>query len=263
MKVCIIGAGNIGGAIVEGCVKQAILKTTDIVVSDPNPNVKEKFMRKNIAVYYVDSNAVAVEDADLIIVAVKPWLVEKVMLEISDVINRKKQVIVSIAAGVAFAQLKRYLSVEDKGGVAIYRIIPNVAVSVAKGVSFIAKYHTSEQHDELVHALFDELGEVFYIEEYDMRACTALSSAGIAYALQYIDASMRGGERLGLKAEKALRIVTKTVDGALALLEANGTEPQTEIDKVTTRGGITYKGLERMELGEFSRTVIEGLLATK
>ncbi|MDR2382322.1 MAG: pyrroline-5-carboxylate reductase [Prevotellaceae bacterium] len=263
MKITVIGAGNIGGAIVEGAVKQGILTSMDIAVSDPHPNVKERFLSKNIVVNHVNNNAVAVEGADLIIVAVKPWLVEGVMNEISGAINRDKQAVVSIAAGVAFAQITQYLSVADKGQAEIYRIIPNTAISLGKSVSFIAKHNTSAKHDEQVHTLFEALGEIFYIEEHEMTACTALASAGIAYALRYIDAAMRGGEALGLDKNISLRIVMKTVEGALALLDANNAYPQTEIDKVTTPGGVTLKGLEKMENGGFSQAVIDGLTATK
>jgi pyrroline-5-carboxylate reductase len=263
MKITVTGAGNIGGAIVEGAVRQGILTTADIIVSDPHPNVKERFLSKNIVVNHVNNNAVAVEGADLIIVAVKPWLVEEVMGEISGVLNRKTQAIVSIAAGVTFAQIAEYLSVAEKGDVEIYRIIPNTAISLGKSVSFIAKRNTSAKHDEQIHTLFEALGAIFYVEEHEMTACTALSSAGIAYALRYIDAAMRGGEALGLDKEKSLGIVMKTIDGALALLDANRTYPQTEIDKVTTPGGVTLKGLDKMENGGFSQAVIDGLLATK
>lgn len=263
MKITVIGAGNIGGAIVEGAVKQGFLTAADIVVSDPHPNVRERFSSRNIAVNHVNNNAVAVEDADLVIVAVKPWLVEGVMGEISGAINRDRQAIVSIAAGVAFAQIRQYLSVADRGEAEIYRIIPNTAISLGKSVSFIAKHNTSAKHDEQVDALFKALGEVFYVEEGEMTACTALSSAGIAYALRYIDAAMRGGEALGLDRDKSLQIVMKTVESALALLETNNTNPQTEIDKVTTPGGVTLKGLDKMENGGFSQSVIDGLLATK
>jgi pyrroline-5-carboxylate reductase len=211
----------------------------------------------------VNDNAGAVEGADLIIVAVKPWLVETVMGEISGVIKRDRQAIVSIAAGVTFAQLAQYLSVAEKGQTEIYRIIPNTAISLGKSVSFISRHNTSSGHDEQVHALFEALGEIFYVEEHEMTACTALASAGIAYALRYIDAAMRGGETLGLDRDISLRTVMKTVEGALALLEANSTYPQTEIDKVTTPGGVTLKGLDKMENGGFSQSVIDGLLATK
>jgi pyrroline-5-carboxylate reductase len=263
MKITVIGAGNIGGAVVEGAVKQGVLTTTDIVVSDPHPNVKERFNSRNIVVNHVNNNAIAVEGADLIIVAVKPWLVEEVMNEIAGVVERDRQAIVSIAAGVTFAQIAQYLSVEKMGQAEIYRIIPNTAISLGKSVSFIAKHNTSAGHDAQVHELFKALGEIFYVEEHEMTACTALASAGIAYALRYIDAAMRGGEALGLNRDKSLQIVMKTVDGALALLEANNTYPQTEIDKVTTPGGVTLKGLDKMENGGFSQSVIDGLLATK
>jgi pyrroline-5-carboxylate reductase len=263
MKITVIGAGNIGGAIVEGTVRQGILTTADIVVSDPHPNIKERFLSRGVDVNHVNNNAIAVEGADLIIIAVKPWLVEEVMSEISGVINRDTQAIVSIAAGVTFAQLIQYLSVADRGQMEIYRIIPNTAISLGKSVNFVARHNTSTKHDEQINVLFEALGEIFYIEEHEMTACTALSSAGIAYALRYIDAAMRGGESLGLDKDKSLRIVMKTIEGALALLEANNTYPQSEIDKVTTPGGVTLKGLEKMENGGFSQSVIDGLLATK
>ncbi|MDR2286337.1 MAG: hypothetical protein LBE04_02505 [Prevotellaceae bacterium] len=96
-----------------------------------------------------------------------------------------------------------------------------------------------------------------------MTACTALSSAGIAYALRYIDAAKRGGEALGLDKNISLKIVIRTIEGAIALLETNGTSPQTEIDRVTTPGGVTLKGIDKMEDGGFSKSVIDGLLATK
>ncbi|MDR1898131.1 MAG: pyrroline-5-carboxylate reductase [Prevotellaceae bacterium] len=263
MKITVIGAGNIGGAIVEGAVKKGIINACDITVSDPRPNFAERFIRENINVNHAVDNVKAVEGTDLIIVAVKPWLVEEVMNEISGVINRSEQAIVSIAAGITFAQLAQYLSVENKGQTEIYRIIPNTAISLGKSVNFVAKQNTSAKHDAQIHALFDALGEIFYVEEHEMTACTALASAGIAYALRYIDASMRGGEALGIDKNKAFHIVMKTVEGALALLETNGDYPQTEINKVTTPGGVTLKGLEKMENGGFSQAVIDGLLATK
>jgi pyrroline-5-carboxylate reductase len=263
MKITVIGAGNIGGAIVEGSVRQGILKTTDIVVSDPHPSIKERFVNKNIVVKHVNNNAIAVEGADLVIVAVKPWLVEEVMREISGVIDRDEQAIVSIAAGVTFAQITQFLSTADEKQTEIYRVIPNTAISLGKSVSFIARHNPSVRHEAQVQTLFEALGEIFYVEEREMTACTALASAGIAYALRYIDAAMRGGEALGIDRDKSLKIVMKTVDGALALLQANNACPQTEIDRVTTPGGVTLKGLDAMENGGFSKAVIDGLLATK
>ncbi|MDR3351097.1 MAG: pyrroline-5-carboxylate reductase [Prevotellaceae bacterium] len=263
MKITVIGAGNIGGAILEGTVGKGILQPADITASDPHPHFEEKFLRKNIAAHYTADNVRAIQGADLVIVAVKPWLVEKVMGEIASALDRKKQAVVSIAAGVTFDRLEQYLSSAAMGGLELYRVIPNTAISLGRSVSFITRRHTSAAHDEQVRTLFAALGEVFDVEESEMTACTALSSAGIAYALRYLDAAMQGGAALGLDVQKSLRIVMKTMDGALALLEANGASPQAEIDKVTTPGGVTLKGLDAMENGGFTRAVIDGLLATR
>jgi pyrroline-5-carboxylate reductase len=263
MKITIIGVGNIGGAILEGTVGKGIVESGNITASDLHPHFEEKYIRKNIFANYTADNVRAVQGADLVVVAVKPWLVEKVMGEIAGALDRQKQAVVSIAAGVTFAQLEQYLSVDALGAVELYRVIPNTAISLGRSVSFITRRNALAAHDEQVHTLFAALGEIFDVEESEMTACTALSSAGIAYALRYIDAAMQGGQALGLDAEKSLRIVIKTMDGALALLEANRTRPQEEIDKVTTPGGVTLKGLDAMERGGFTRSVIDGLLATK
>jgi pyrroline-5-carboxylate reductase len=263
MKITVIGVGNIGGAILEGTVRKGIVEPANITASDPHPQFEEKFTRKNMAANYTSDNVRAVQGADLVIVAVKPWLVEKVMGEIAGALDRKKQAVVSIAAGVTFAQLEQYLSVASLGAVELYRVIPNTAILLGRSVSFITRRNTSAAHDEQVRTLFAALGEIFDVDESEMTACTALSSAGIAYALRYIDAAAQGGKALGLDELKSLRIVMKTMDGALALLEANSSRPQAEIDKVTTPGGVTLKGLDAMENGGFTRAVIDGLLATK
>ena len=93
-----------------------------------------------------------------------------------------------------------------------------------------------------------------------MAAGTSLASCGIAYALKYLDAAIKGGERIGFGTEEARRIVLNTMKGAIALLDTNGTMPQTEIDKVTTPGGYTFKGLTAMEENGFSEAVMQGLL---
>ena len=110
------------------------------------------------------------------------------------------------------------------------------------------------------YELFRLMGEVISVPEEMMAAGTSLASCGIAYALKYMDAAMKGGEKIGFGQDDARRIVMNTMKGALSLLEANGTMPQTEIDKVTTPGGYTFKGLTAMEEGGFSEAVLQGLL---
>ena len=96
-----------------------------------------------------------------------------------------------------------------------------------------------------------------------MGAGTALASCGIAYALRYIRAAMEGGVELGFYPKQAQEIVAHTVKGAVDLLLENKNNPETEIDKVTTPGGITIKGLNEMELNGFTSSIIRGLKASK
>ena len=109
--------------------------------------------------------------------------------------------------------------------------------------------------------MFSQMGYVLEVEEEMMGAGTALASCGIAYAMKYIQASAAGGESLGFSPEQAQKIVEYTVKGAAQLLLATGNPPQTEIDKVTTPGGMTQKGLAAMEASGFSQAVADGLEA--
>lgn len=263
MKIAVIGAGNMGGAIAAGAIRGGIVKATDLTIADPRPALAESLRGEGIEVGYTTDNREAARGADMIVVAVKPWLMEEVIGQIADVIDRTRQYIVSIAAGVTFGQLDQWLRSEAFGGTGVYRVIPNTAISIGRSVTFIASHNTTTGQDAEVMRLFKALGEVFEVAESKMTAVTALSSSGIAYAYKYLDAASRGGEQLDIDRQEALKIVIATMKGAIAMLESNGSQPQQEIDKVTTPGGVTLKGLEEMERCGFTHAVINGLLATK
>ena len=130
------------------------------------------------------------------------------------------------------------------------------------GMTFISGKRTVQQADDYITALFAAMGRAMMVPEELIPAGTSLASCGIAYALQYINASMAGGEELGFTRAQALEIVMQTVRGALSVLEAGGTNPQAEIDRVTTPGGLTLRGLEAMREGGFSKSIIDGLYAS-
>ena len=263
MKIGVIGGGNMGGAVASGAIAAGVVAAADVAVSHARPLLVENLEKIGVTVRLTRDNREVVHGADIVIVAVKPWLMEGVLAEIAPVLDRQRQAVASVAAGISFEQLAAYLECDQRGAVGLYRIIPNTAISLGQSMTFIARHGTTLQQDEAVMQLFGALGEAMEVNEAQMPAVTALASCGIAYAFKYVDAAMTGGERLGLPREESLRIVLRTVRGALAMLEANGTLPQVEIDKVTTPGGITLKGLEAMERNGFSQAVIEGLLASK
>lgn len=260
MKIAIIGAGNMGGAIARGiaCTAQG----TDILVSNPSVEKLDALKREFPQIETTTDNCSAVKGADFVFLAVKPWKVEVVIAEIKPRLNYEKQVVISVAGGIGSESLDGWLIKEGGALPQLYIIIPNTAIATLRGMTFICGKRTEQPADDYIKALFAAMGNAMMVPEELIPAGTALASCGIAYALQYINAAMRGGEELGFSNEQSLSIVMQTMRGALSVLDKNGTLPQTEIDRVTTPGGLTLRGLKAMEANGFSLSVVEGLHAS-
>lgn len=260
MKIGIIGAGNMGGAIARGLAAGKKVNSSDITVCAPNNHKELDALKAQDAAINVNTdNAKAVEGTDAIIIAVKPWLLDKVMGELAPKIDFEHQLIISIVAGTTLDHLS---SMAGGKHAAIFELIPNTAIAVHQSMTFIAAKDATQEQIDTVKSIFDELGETMVVEERLMGACTALSSCGIAYVMRYVRAASEGGVELGLYANQAKEIMFQTMIGAVELLRATGNNPEVEIDKVTTPGGLTIKGLNAMEANGFTHSVIEGLKAS-
>ncbi|MDR1675220.1 MAG: pyrroline-5-carboxylate reductase [Tannerella sp.] len=262
MKIAIIGAGNMGGAIACGLAKGSGVKPCDITCSDRSGAALEKVCGKYPAIRTTTDNREAVSGADMVVIAVKPWLTGDVLREIKYGLDYRRQIVVSIVAGVTFEQLTGFLEKEREEPPALFRLIPNTAVSVQNSMTFISAQGASQEQTDAVVSIFGELGATMLVEERLMEAGTALASCGIAYAFRYIRAAMEGGVELGFYPDRARDIVLQTLKGAVALLQAGGAHPEAEIDRVTTPGGITIRGLNEMEEAGFTAAVIRGLKAS-
>ncbi len=257
MKIGIIGCGNIGSAIAEGLAQCNVIENENLHVSDPSPLRLENLKNKGINTHC--SNVEIAQLADVVILAVKPWLVETVANEIKPHIDYNRQIVVSVAAGVDLQQLSEFF-VNDRLQVpTLFRMIPNTAIAIRKGVLTIAHSNASAEQLATVKSIFETLGEVFVVPETQLNAFMSLSSCGIAYAFRYIRAAVEGAVEMGIPSDVAQQVVAQTVIGAAELLQANASHPEAEIDRVTTPGGITIKGLNEMEAHGFSNAVIKGL----
>lgn len=267
MRIAIIGSGNMGGAIALGLAKGSVVKASDITCTARTEATLARLKAAEAALNVTTDNQAAARAADWVILAVKPWLVEAVIREIRPALDLERQVILSVAAGVTIAQLEEYLSRrridEELVAPRIIRVMPNTAIAVGSSMTFLCEQRATREEVDLALRLFDELGHAMLIEEKQMDAAMALASCGIAYALRYIRAAMAGGVELGIRPREAQEIVSYTVKGAADLLLAKGSHPEAEIDKVTTPGGITIKGLNEMEAAGFTSAVIRGLKASK
>jgi len=262
MKISIIGAGNMGGAIARGLSKGSFFAANDIYISDINDENLKRIKDFNAEIHCSISNIECIEGADIIVLAVKPWLVESIASEIQDKILYNNQIILSIAAGVDLDKLKVLFPAKNGEIPTLFRMIPNTAIDVMESFSCITSYNSSPDQEENLVKIFDELGMAMLVSESHLNAYMSLSSCGIAYAFRYIRAAMEGGVEMGIYPNVAKDVVLQTLKGAIALLEANGTHPEVEVDKVTTPGGVTIKGLNEMENAGFSSSVIRGLKAS-
>lgn len=255
MKIAMIGAGAMGGATVEGLIKSEYFKNEDITVADPSLQVVEKFAKQGVSV--TTDNQMAAQDADIVCVCVKPWLVEQVLKNIKDSLNPKKQLLIVIAAGVSSAKIKEWLPDCPP----LFLMIPNIAIAQLASMTFLVPVSATSEQTQLVKDIFNKMGKTIITDEQHLAAGTTLASCGIAYAMRYIRAASEGGVELGFKADEAKQIVMQTMKGAVKLLQASGLHPEAAIDLVTTPGGVTIKGLNEMEHAGFTSAVIRGLKA--
>ena len=259
MKTTIIGAGAMGGALAEGLLRSGAVAATDLTIADLSADALRRF--ENSGASITTDNSAAAVDADTLFIVVKPWLVERVIEGLLPVISGRRLTIVVIAAGVPSADICRFLHVEDNPQFTLFLAIPNTAIAVMQSMTFLVPAVAEAADSAAMKALFEEVGECIVTEERLLAAGTTLASCGIAYAMRYIRAATEGGVEIGFKAHDAQQIVQQTVKGAVALLQATGNHPEAEIDKVTTPGGVTIKGLNAMEHAGFTSAVIRGLKA--
>lgn len=247
-----------GGAMADGFIKSGAVKPADISVANPTAQKLEHFALQGASV--TTDNKTAAEGADIVIIAVKPWLVEQVVNELKPVLNYTRQTTITVAAGISGSQFTAWLK-KDDAVPQTFIVIPNTAIAVLASMTFIVPVNATADTTAIVKALFDNVGQTMVTDERHLSAGMTLASCGIAYAMRYVRAAAEGGVELGFKADMAKDIVLQTMKGAVELLQANGNHPEAEIDKVCTPGGLTIRGLNEMEHAGFTSAVIRGLKA--
>jgi pyrroline-5-carboxylate reductase len=254
-KYAIIGAGNMGSAIAEGFIKTGKIKPENIFITDQRPEPLAHFKQKGL--HAGKNNCEAVEFANIIIIAVKPYLVKMVLEEIKPALKTKTQILISIAAGISIGEIQSVT-----GTMAIFRIIPNTAISIQESMTSMSEANTNQEQKDLVINLFSLLGKAVFLPEELIDSATVIGSCGTGYALRYMRALIEGGVEIGVTPKIAQLIAAQTLLGASKLLLDEGNHPEVEIDKVTTPKGSTIAGLNEMEHHGFSSSVIKGILAS-
>ena len=251
-KIAIIGGGNLGSAIAEGLIKSKFCKAADITITKRNTSTLQHLAKKGVQV--TADNDKAIKNAELVILAIKPFQVSEVLNELKKGLT-SKHILVSVVTGVLMEEIESTI----KKKIPVFRAMPNTAVAIQQSMTCISYINATEAQINFVNELFSTLGKVAMINEKLMDASTVLGACGTAYAMRYIRANIQGGIEIGFDANTANLIVAQTVKGASELLLQNGTHPEQEIDKVTTPKGCTIAGLNEMEHQGFSSSLIKGI----
>ncbi len=262
MKITFIGAGNMAGSMARGFYKAGVFAAEDITVTAKTQQTLDKFKVSIPGCKTTLNNAEAVVGADLIVIGVKPWLIEEVVAGIKDSIDYEHTTaIMSVVATWDTPKLAALFQKEGQTTPPLFYVIPNTAIDVMSSMTFYVPCAAPHETIQLVDEMFSKVGGVMQVTDKQMPACMALASCGIAYAFRYIRAAMEGGVEMGLYACDAKYIVSNTVKGAAEMLLQHNSHPEQEIDCVTTPGGLTIKGLNTMEENGFTNAVIQGLKA--
>lgn len=252
-QIAILGSGNIGLSLAKGLVKSGICQPQQLTLTRRNIDMLAEYAA--LGYQTTNNNAKAAKRADIIILAVLPQQLNKLLDEIKPGIKSEKQLVVSVISGVSCEDIRQQLELN----VQVIRAMPNTAIAIGDSMTCIATDNGTQRNINLVKSLFDTVGVSIQINEELMTAATALCACGIAFFLRSVRAASQGGTEIGFHAHDALKMAAQTAKGAANLLLQLNSHPEHEIDKVTSPKGCTIAGLNEMEHNGFSSAMIKGI----
>lgn len=251
-----IGGGNMAAALVKGLLHSKVVPPERVIVSDVKEERLQQLHDKH-GVRTTTDNLELVRGADVVVLSVKPQVIDKVLGAIGAHV-RPEQLVVSVAAGVPVAAMEARLP----EGARVVRTMPNTPATVDAGATAIAPgTHATEEDLEIAHELFAAVGRVVTLDESLLDAVTGLSGSGPAYVMLMIEALADGGVKVGLHRDTALLLAAQTVYGSAKLLLETGEHPGRLKDMVTSPGGTAIAGLHTLESGGLRRTLIDAVEA--
>jgi pyrroline-5-carboxylate reductase len=254
-KLGFIGAGNMGEALVKGLIATKAAAPAQIVVSAR----RRERIQEMEKLYGVRSgtNPEVARQCDVIVLAVKPQILDQVLREISGDVSREK-LIVSVAAGVPIAAIERRL----RPPMRIVRAMPNTPATVAAGATAMALgEHATDADLATAKTIFDSVGLTVVLEESQLDAVTGLSGSGPAYLFLIIEALADAGVKVGLSRRASMQLAAQTVLGSAKLLIESGQHPGMLKDGVTSPGGTAIAGLHTLEAGGLRNVLMNAVEA--
>ena len=252
-RIAFIGGGNMGYALAAGVKKS--LPDHQLSVADPIASQRERFEAHNIAT--TPSNSEAIQDAHVVVLAVKPQSIEGVASELRPVINDR--LVISIAAGTPLGKLNELFGDQ----LAIVRCMPNTPALVGEGITgMLANANVTADQRAFAESILRVCGLVIWFEsDDDLDKVTALSGSGPAYFFYLIESLVAAGESMGLSRDAALRLVIQTAVGASAMVAQDGNDPSQLRENVTSPGGTTEAALNHLSQNHVDQEFVAAVTA--
>ncbi|MEL6787724.1 MAG: pyrroline-5-carboxylate reductase [Cyanobacteria bacterium J06607_15] len=247
----IIGGGIMAEAILSRLLVEQVFTANTVLVSEPRA-ARRDFLAQKYQVQVTADNQAAISSAKILLLAVKPQVLD---LVVANITPNPSSTVVSILAGVKIAKLEQVFPNQP-----IIRVMPNTPATVGAGMTAIAGgNYAQKEHLAQANNIFAAVGEVVEVSESSMDAVTGLSGSGPAFVALAIEALADGGVASGLPRAIALQLATQTVLGTATLVKETGLHPGVLKDQVTSPGGTTIAGVAKLESAGFRSALIEAV----
>jgi pyrroline-5-carboxylate reductase len=254
-RVAVLGTGKMGGILLKALLEKGLL-SPDLTRATVQHEERALLMTHKLKIPVTTDNLAAVKDADIILVCVKPQVVNEVMEQIRPNVT-SKQLIISVAASVHTSQIEKALDTE----VAVVRAMPNTPCVLGVGMTALCKgKFVDPQQVQAACALFDVVGRTVVVDEKHMDAVTGLSASGPAYIYIILESLAEAGVKVGLPRDISTLLAAQTTLGAATVVLQTGDHPALLKDSVTTPAGCTVDGIMELEEGKLRVTLIKAVV---
>jgi pyrroline-5-carboxylate reductase len=250
-KIGVVGAGKIGSAIARGMIKAGLVTKDQVMASDVSDALRQA-IAKELDIKITPDNGQLCAFADVVILAVKPQIVDPVAKEIAKTLGKSK-LLISVAAGVPISRIEK--------GARVVRVMPNISCVVGAGAAgYAGGTNASAQDLDICGSILNSFGVGLPVEEKYLDAVTGLSGSGPAYVFLFMEALADGGVQVGLTRDVALKLAMQTVYGAARMALESAKHLGELKDEVTSPGGTTIAGLYALEQRGFKGAVMEAIV---
>ena len=255
MKIGFVGGGTMGEAIIKSLLAKAAAKSGDITVSDIS-QPRRDILKKTYGVEAMADNREAVKGAEVVVLAVKPQELSKVLGGLKGLSSQ--QLVLSIVAGATLGSISQGLNHS-----CLVRAMPNMPAQIGEGITvWTATAEVNQKQRDMAQSILAALGKEIYAsgEKY-IDMATALSGSGPAYVFLIIESLVDAGVHIGLPRDMAEKLVVQTVLGSARAVEAMGKHPAELKNMVTSPGGTTTDGLLQLETGGLRSLLLQTVIA--